>query len=155
MTLPLKFRFDVAMSARLGMELQPQDITGSDYRFAKKAIREYKQIRPIVQLGDLYRLVSPYGDNGWASLMYVSKDQEQAVFFAYSLKYHNPTYFETRLKGLNPHRRYKITELNGRANSSAFYGNDRTFSGEYLMRVGVRLRLYRPYSSVVLLLSEE
>ena len=153
--VPLKFRFDVAMSARLGMELQPKDIAGSDYRFAKKAIREYKQIRPIVQLGDLYRLVSPYSETGWASLMYVSKDKEQSVLFAYSLKYHNPTYFETKLKGLNPGKRYKITELNGRSNYTSFYGNDKTFSGDYLMKVGVKLRLYRPYSSAVLLISEE
>jgi alpha-galactosidase len=150
----LKFRFDVAMSARLGMELQPKDITGGEYEFAKRAIRDYKQIRPIVQLGDLYRLISPYGENGWASLMYVSKDQKQAAFFAYSLKYHNPTYFETKLKGLDPGKRYTVTELN-RPSHSAFHGNNNTFSGEYLMKAGVRLRLYKPYSSVVLLISEE
>ena len=151
----LKFRFDVAMSARLGMELQPKNITGSDYTFAKRAISDYKRIRPIVQLGDLYRLISPYSDSGWASQMYVSKDRTQAAFFAYSLKYHNPTYFETKLKGLDPGKRYKVTELNRRSNHSAFYGDDKTFSGEYLMKAGIRLRLYKPYSSVVLLISEE
>jgi alpha-galactosidase len=155
MSIPLKFRFDVAMSARLGMELQPKDISGNDSEFAKRAIRDYKAIRPIVQMGDLYRLISPYDESGWASLMYVSKDKKQSAFFAYSLKYHNPTYFETKLKGLEPDKRYKVTELSKRSSNDAFYGNDKTFSGEYLMNVGVRLRLYRPLSSVVLLISEE
>lgn len=55
---PLKFRFDVAMSARLGMEMQPKDMTPEEYEFARKAITTYKKIRPLVQQGDLYRLIS-------------------------------------------------------------------------------------------------
>ncbi len=57
---PLKFRFDVAMSGRLGMEIQPKDMSEQDKAFAKRAIAVYKDVRPIVQLGDQYRLVSPY-----------------------------------------------------------------------------------------------
>ena len=69
---PLKFRFDVAMSGRLGMEMQPKDMTDGDKEFAKRAIKAYKEIRPIVQHGDLYRLVSPYDKVGFASLMYAT-----------------------------------------------------------------------------------
>ena len=58
--LPLKFRFDVAMSGRLGMEIQPKDMNETDKLFARRVIAEYKNIRPIVQFGDLYRLISPY-----------------------------------------------------------------------------------------------
>lgn len=85
MLAPLKFRFDVAMSGRLGMELQPKDLTPEELPFAKQAVENYKRIRPLVQLGDLFRLKSPYHENGWASHMYVAKDQKEAVFFAYSL----------------------------------------------------------------------
>ena len=60
MMAPLKFRFDVAMTGRLGMELQPKDLTGDELPFAEQAIKNYKRIRPIVQFGDLYRLKSPY-----------------------------------------------------------------------------------------------
>jgi alpha-galactosidase len=152
MTIPLKFRFDVAMSGRLGMELQPKDINGDDYEFAKQAIRDYKLIRPIVQMGDLYRLASPYDENGYASLMYISKDKEQSVFFAYSLKYHSRTsYFATKLKGLNLAKQYKITELNKSAGRSSFYGDGKTFSGEYLMNVGLSLRIIKPFESIALL----
>ena len=59
-TIPLKFRTDVAMSGRLGMEMQPKDMTEAEKAQCRKAIAEYKEIRPIVQFGDLYRLVSPY-----------------------------------------------------------------------------------------------
>ena len=156
MITPLKFRFDVAMSGRLGMELQPKDIVGEDYDFAEQAIKNYKQIRPVIQFGDLYRLISPYGKHGWASHIYVAKDRKQAVFFAYSLKYHPRTsYFDTKLKGLDMNKKYKITELNVKSGHSSFYGNGKTFTGEYLMKVGINLNIGNPYDSTVLLLTEE
>lgn len=155
MMAPLKFRFDVAMSGRLGMELQPKDIQGNDYDFAIKAIENYKKIRPIVQFGDLYRLVSPYSKNGWASHMYVAKDKKQAVYFAYSLKYHGrTTYLETKLNGLDPDKKYKVTELNTRGRGT-FYGNGQVFTGDYLMKAGISLNIGNPYDSSVLLLTEE
>ena len=51
--VPLKLRFDVAMSGRLGLELQPSKMTGKEKEFARRAIADYKEIRPIVQQYDL------------------------------------------------------------------------------------------------------
>ncbi|WP_165022887.1 alpha-galactosidase [Dysgonomonas sp. ZJ279] len=156
MITPLKFRFDVAMSGRLGMELQPKDIPSDEYGFAINAIKNYKDIRPIVQLGDLYRLISPYDKNGWTSHMYVSKDKKQSVLFAYSLRYHGrTTYFETKMKGLDPEKNYKITELNIKSGNGSFYGNGHVFSGDYLMKAGITLDIGNPFDSSVLLLTEE
>lgn len=88
--------------------------------------------------------------------MYVSKDKKQSVFFAYSLKYHGrTTYFETKLKGLDPDQNYKITELNVKSGQSSFYGNGQTFSGDYLMKAGINLNIGNPFDSTVLLISEE
>lgn len=155
MILPLKFRFDVAMSGRLGIELQPNQIAEKDLQFVKDAILTYKQIRPIVQFGDLYRLTSPYENNGeWASQMYVSENKKQAVFFAYSLKYHVYEKFSTNLKGLDPTKEYKITELNKADNKNLFYGNGFTFSGDYLIKSGVTINFSKPYESTILLLEE-
>ncbi len=155
MVTPLKFRFDVAMSGRLGMELQPKDITGNDRVFATKAIETYKTIRPLVQFGDLYRLISPYQEGGWTSLMYVNKQKSQAVFFAYSTEFHERTkFFECRLNGLDPSKRYKITELNVVGGRKYFWGDNKTFSGEELMRKGVELDIRSCYDSAVLLLTE-
>lgn len=72
---PLKLRFDVAMSGRMGMELQPAHMTDEDKAFARRAIADYKLIRPVVQQGDLYRLISPFDKTGYASLMYVSPEK--------------------------------------------------------------------------------
>lgn len=68
------------MSGRLGFELQPCDMTEEDMAFSKRALTEYKRIRPVVQFGDLYRLSSPY-ESRVASLMYVCG--KRAVVFAW------------------------------------------------------------------------
>ena len=154
--LSLKFRFDVAMSGRLGMELQPKDIVGEEYEFAKNAIKDYKLIRPVVQFGDLYRLMSPYDEIGWASLMYVAKDKKQAVFFAYSLKYHDrTTFFQTKMNGLDPAKNYKIKELNTKSGNHTFQGDGKTFNGDFLMKAGIVLNIGNPFDSSVLLITEE
>lgn len=45
-TTSLKYRIDVAMSGRLGMEIQPKNMTDEEKALCKKAISEYKEIRP-------------------------------------------------------------------------------------------------------------
>ena len=45
-TTSLKYRIDVAMSSRLGMEIQPKNMTDEEKTLCKKAISEYKEIRP-------------------------------------------------------------------------------------------------------------
>lgn len=151
---PIKFRFDIAMSGRLGMEINPKSMKADEIVFAKQAIKVYKQIRPIVQLGDLHRLVSPYDPGDWASFMYVAKDQKSAVLFAYSLNYHERTkHLELRLKGLDPKKKYKITELNN--SSSVFWGNGKVFSGDYLLKAGINLEFGKMYDSAVFLIEEE
>lgn len=85
-TIPLKYRVDVAMSGRLGMEIQPKNMTEEEKALCKNAIAEYKKIRPVVQLGDIYRLLSPYDNQGVASLMYVSPEKNKAVFYWWKLE---------------------------------------------------------------------
>lgn len=98
----LKFRFDVAMGGRLGMELQPQSLSPSERDFARQAIGQYKTlVRPLVMQGDLYRLLSPYDDHGFCAYMYAAKDKASAVVYAYCLKYQGRTHFpQFRLSGL-------------------------------------------------------
>ncbi len=146
---PLKFRFDVAMMGRLGMELQPKDMSDSDKDFARKAIATYKQIRPVVQQGDLYRIVSPFDKTGYASLMYVTPEKERAVFFAYKME-HFARQFRPlfRMAGLDPQKRYKLTELN--VQGKVLRQNGKTFTGAYLMNTGLDIALDTEYASRVL-----
>lgn len=154
MMAPLKFRFDVAMSGRLGLELQPKHLNEEEWDFARTAIESYKKIRPIVQFGDLYRLKNPEDGTGWSSHQYVSKDGKESVFFAYSLKYHGrTTFFQTRLKGLDPEKQYRVTELN-KNEWPTFYGDGQIFPGDYLMNEGISLGIGNNFDSTVLHLEE-
>lgn len=152
-TTPLKFRFDVACSGRLGMELQPKDMTEQEKEFSKSAIGSYKKYRDLILTGDLYRIKSPY-DSDFYSLMYVSKDKKRAVAFAYCLKYQGRTLTpQLRLHGLDPQKNYRVTELN--VNKSSFWGSGRTFSGDFLMNFGINPKLVKIYDSAVFYIEEE
>lgn len=153
--VPLKFRFDVAMTGRLGMEIQPKNMNDAEKEFSKKAIGTYKGIRPVVQQGDQYRLISPYEKKGVASMMYVTENKERAVFFAFKMEHYvNQQLPHVRLAGLDKNKKYKIRELNLAAGDQPCYLNDRVFSGDLLMNAGFALDLNKEYDSWVLELTE-
>lgn len=151
---PLKFRFDLAMSGRLGMELQPKDLTEKEKIFAKTAIENYKKIRDIVMQGDLYRIISPYEGKGLYAIMYVSKDKKRAVVFDYCFEYQGRTHNSQSIKlnGLDKNKQYKITELN--VDKSNYWGNGKVFRGEYLINEGINPKLEKMYESAVFCIEE-
>ncbi|MDD4199641.1 MAG: alpha-galactosidase [Parabacteroides sp.] len=152
---PLKFRFDMAMSGRFGMELQPKDLSEKERAFAKEAIENYNRIRDIIMEGDLYRIISPYEGKGLYAIMYVSKNKKRAVVFDYCFEYQGRTRNSQsiKLKGLNPELDYKVTELN--VEKSGFWGNKKVFSGEYLINEGINPQLQKIYDSAVFILEAE
>ena len=136
---PLKFRIDVAMSGRLGMEIQPKNMTEEEKTTCRNAIADYKQIRPIVQQGDIYRLVSPYDGKGIASLMYVTPEKDNAVFFWYKTEtFYNQQLPRVKMAGLNPEALYTVTELNREDNEPLPY-EGKAFSGKFLMDNGLEI----------------
>ena len=153
--VPLKFRFDVAMTGRLGMEIQPKNMTDEEKDFSKKAIATYKSIRPVIQYGDFYRLISPYDRKGVTSMMYATADKSRAVFFVYKMdQFVNQLLPRIRMAGLDPKKNYKIRELNVAPGANPCFLNDRVFSGALLMNTGIELQLEREYASWVLELTE-
>lgn len=153
--IPLKFRFDVAMSGRLGMEIQPKDMNETDKAFAARAIASYKKIRPVVQFGDLYRLVSPYDNKGIASLMYVSPDKDRAVFYVYKTAHFlNQTIPCVKMAGLSPQKKYRLIELNSEDEGKKGILHDKIVSGKILMEEGINVPLKNEYASAVLELQE-
>ena len=138
--VPIKYRVDVAMSGRLGMEIQPKNMTDEEKTFCRKAIDNYKRIRPLVQHGDLYRLKSPYDRDGVASLMYVSPSKDEAVFYwwrtEYLFQHHVP---RIAMCGLDPDKTYVVEELNRLDDNSPITQEGKTFSGAYLMSNGLDL----------------
>lgn len=140
-TIPLKYRIDVAMSGRLGMEIKPKNMTDEEKELCRKAIAEYKEIRPVVQQGDIYRLLSPYDKKGAASLMYVAPDKDEAVFYWWKTEtFVNQQLPRVPMAGLDPDKTYVVTELDRIDNSPlAFEG--RSFTGRYLMDNGLEMPL--------------
>ncbi len=138
-SIPIKYRTDVAMSGRLGMEIQPDNMSAKEKAQTKKAISEYKGIRPVVQFGDLYRLLSPYDDKGAASLMYVAPEKDKAVFYWWKTRaMRNEILPRVAMKGLDPDKNYMIRELN-RIDTRPLSFEGRTYSGRFLMDNGLEI----------------
>ena len=138
-TTSLKYRIDVAMSGRLGMEIQPKNMTEQEKDICRKAIADYKRIRPIVQFGDIYRLVSPYDNRGFASLMYVAENKDKAVAYWWKIaNFYDEHFPRLRFAGLDPERSYRVTELN-RLDISPLAYEGKSFTGRFLMESGLEI----------------
>lgn len=162
-TTPLKFRIDVAMSGRLGMEIQPKNMTDEEKAQCRQAIADYKLIRNTVQQGDLYRLQSPFDHIGVASLMYVNEAKTQAAFYWWKTEnFYNQHLPRIPMKGLDPNRMYRVRELN-RIDNKPLQFEGKSFSGAFLMANGLELpythdvdyNKKNDYASRVLLLEAE
>ena len=138
-TTSLKYRCDVAMSGRLGMEIQPKNMTDDEKAFCRQVITDYKRVRPVIQFGDLYRLHSPYAGDNLASLMYVSKDKQQAVFFWWKLEtLKNQHVPRIKMAGLDPDKYYTVRELN-RIDNKPLPCEGKSYSGAFLMQTGLEM----------------
>ena len=138
-TIPLKYRIDVAMSGRLGMEIQPKNMNDEEIALCRKAISQYKEIRDVVQFGDLYRLMSPSDKKGVASLMYVTPEKNRAVYYWWKTEtFCNQHLPKVRLAGLDPEKRYTVKELN-RIDNEPLPFEGKSYSGAYLMANGLEI----------------
>lgn len=138
-TTSLKYRIDVAMSGRLGMEIQPKNMTDEEKALCRKAISEYKEIRPVVQFGDLYRLVSPYDNQGLSSIMYVSESKNKAVFYWWKLaNFYNVHLPRVKMAGLDENKMYKVKELDV-IDNKPLDCEGKSYSGKYLMEHGLEM----------------
>lgn len=138
-TTSLKYRIDVAMSGRLGMEIQPKNMTDEEKALCRKAISEYKEIRPVVQFGDLYRLVSPYDNQGLSSIMYVSEAKDKAVFYWWKLaNFYNVHLPRVKMAGLDENKMYKVKELDV-IDNRPLDCEGKSYSGKYLMEHGLEM----------------
>jgi alpha-galactosidase len=138
-TIPLKYRIDVAMSGRLGMEIQPKNMTDDEKALCRRAISQYKDIRDIVQFGDQYRLISPYDKKGVASLMYVTENKDRSVYYWWKTEtFCNQQLPRAIMAGLDPDKSYTITELNAIDNTPLSF-EGKTFTGKYLMTEGLEI----------------
>lgn len=132
----VKFRVNVAMMGKLGFDINLHDLSAQELAYCKQSIIDYNRLKPAILDGDQYRLVAPFEGNH-ASTMYVSKDKNSAVVFAFDIY---PRYAEKLynvvLDGLDASKTYSVREIN-RADGTQ--GEAKSYSGEYLMTVGLPL----------------
>ncbi|MDB6108686.1 MAG: glycoside hydrolase clan, partial [Pedosphaera sp.] len=131
---PMHFACAVAMSARFGMDLDLLKLSVEDRAVCAQAISVYKRIRDVTQLGSLYRLENPHGAER-GTLNFVSPDHARAVVFVFQLKDGPP--LPVRPQGLDPTRRYSITEPNPAPHRAPLAQAGQTFTGAELMRDGI------------------
>ncbi|MEO6523988.1 MAG: alpha-galactosidase [Mucilaginibacter sp.] len=154
----VKFRTDVAMMGRMGYDINMKDMSEADLKFSQQAVKNYKRLSDVIWFGDLYRLISPYESNR-ADLMYVNEAKTKAALFNYMLSARYKEIFgKVKLQGLDPAKRYKVEETNMMEGAKpSFPDNGKTFSGDYLMTVGLTLNAGRiiPQSSSVIEITQQ
>jgi alpha-galactosidase len=81
-SLSLKFMFHMAMTGAMGIQSNILEWSKQETEYAKEMIQLYKQIRTIVQEGDLYRLNS-LRKGHIAAVQYIERETEHSVIFVF------------------------------------------------------------------------
>ncbi|MGA8112312.1 MAG: alpha-galactosidase [Actinocatenispora sp.] len=136
-TVPLRFRFHVAMAGVLGVGGDLTTWTEAELTEAGELIEQYKRVRPIVQHGRQYRLRPP--SEGLTAVQYVTAGRDAAVVLAFlgSQRFGEPVPL-LRLAGLDEAAWYQVD------------GTGEPVSGAVLHRHGLPLRMRGDYDSTML-----
>jgi alpha-galactosidase len=138
--LPLSFRFHSAMMGGLGIGGNLKKWSQKELDEASAYIQLYKELRPLIQEGKLYRLLS-LRNSAYASWQYVSKDQNEAVVFMFL---HSGQFAAQtpllKLRGLHPETIYQIEGL----------GKPFRFTGKNIMNVGLPVTLKGDFDSAII-----
>ena len=129
--MSLDFRFHVAMQGALGVGGNLTKYGLKDLACAKKNIELYKEIRHLVQFGDLYRVLDP-DRNEILFNHYVSEDKKESVAFISSVvtKYMKKQ-ISMKFEGLDDNTIYTF-ELDNKKYEK---------SGAYLKNVGIPMTI--------------
>ena len=134
----VKFRTDVASMCKLGFDMGLKELSEDELAYCQNAVANWTRLKKVILDGDQYRLVSPY-DGNHMSVMYTAPDKNKAVLYTYDI---HPRYAEkllpVKLQGLDPSKRYKVKEINLMPNKKSNLGaHEKTYSGDYLMKIGI------------------
>lgn len=152
---PIKFRTDVAMMGKLGFDIVVSHLKENDLKYCQEAIKTYNAVKPIIWQGDQYRLANPK-EGSVAAMLYVDADQSAAVMFNYLVnnRYDEGSKLPIKLKGLNTAKKYKIKEVNLYPGTNTSIDESKTYSGDFLMKIGFNPILNSGRTSVVLQIEE-
>lgn len=153
---PLKFRVDVASMGKLGFDIVAGDLNEKEKQFCIEAVSNYHSFKDVVWHGDLYRLMNPH-ENDISSLMYVKSDKSKAIVFSYLVNSRQRIDLRVqpiKLNGLDANKKYTIKEINLFPGSRSAINQDKVYSGDFLMKVGMNPEISLRRTSVVLEVNE-
>ncbi len=136
----IKFRVDVAFQGKLGFDIGLKGLSNDDRQYCREAIKEYKRLKEVLWSPNLYRLVSPY-EGQHCVVQRVDDSKSRSVVFAYDI---HPRYGETilptRLMGLDADAKYRVKEICLMPGKQSWLPcNDKLYTGDYLMKVGIKV----------------
>ncbi|MFD5120514.1 alpha-galactosidase [Streptomyces sp. NPDC058385] len=106
-TVPLRFRFHVAMAGALGIGGDLRRWSEDELREAATLVAEYKDVRHLVQHGRLDRL-SPPSDDAPSVVQYTAPDTSETLLLAWRrTARHGSPQPPVRLRELTPEARYR------------------------------------------------
>ncbi|MFA5689299.1 MAG: alpha-galactosidase [Kiritimatiellales bacterium] len=130
----LKLRRDVAMSGNFGYELDLCKSNEDELKDIARQVKFYKQIRPVITAGDMYRLIDIREKNS-SAVQYISADRKTVIVFYYNLS--------------GESRKLLLQALDSTADY--FIEKDQSsFSGGVLMEQGINIPLENNQQSAVI-----
>lgn len=140
--IPLSFSIRAAMCGALGIGIDLNRAQEEDLTAIGGYIAQYKEIRDIIQFGDMSRLYTlRLGD---LHAVQYRKDDVCVVFAFLDHERYGNSLFNIKLRGLKEDRKYRY-EANGM---------EYIKTGAYLMQVGAELILKGDYDSAMVVLRE-
>lgn len=105
---PLRYQGHMGMLSSLSVSLGLDEITPEQRQQVKDIIALAKKVRPVVQMGDMYRIVSVQEQN-YGVYQYVNEDASQSVLFVMGRNMHFAEMPDRAcLKGLKPDAKYRV-----------------------------------------------
>lgn len=152
---PIKFRTDVAMMGKLGFDIVVSHLKDNDLKYCQDAIKTYNTIKPIIWHGDQYRLANPR-EGSVASMLYLNEAKTSGVIFNYLInnRYDESSKMPIKLKGLDASKKYVIKELNVYPGTTSSIDATKSYTGDFLMKIGYNPIVNSNRTSVVLQLDE-
>ena len=123
----LQFREHVCQPFNLGYELDLLQMQPEELAQLNEQIKTYKQLRPLIQFGDFYRILSPFegDDTAWM----ISAEQGKHILVWYYKPYAQPeeSYLGFKIPHLDEQAAYRLV------------GSDRIYHGSVLAHMGLTI----------------
>jgi alpha-galactosidase len=152
---PIKYRTDVAMMGKLGFDIVVSHLKDNELKYCQDAIKTYNTIKPIIWHGAQYRLANPR-EGSVASMLYMNEAKTSGVLFNYLVnnRYDEASKMPIRLKGLDAAKKYVVKEINVYPGTSSSIDSSKSYTGDFLMKIGFNPIVNSSRTSVILQLDE-